>query len=165
MQIVKNLLSNPEQSENPLPPMMPGEMITQSKLNALRRSQLVNLAMAFNIQVDPDAPKSELLHFMIRAEQTGKFRTKPSSMYYMLLATNDPDVRRPRHEQDAFENALAQAAEDEGIIRQAAKQAYPPDGRSLQDLQAEAQALGINVMAKSAAQLRRLIAEAKPSAA
>lgn len=82
----------------------------------------------------------------------------------MLLATNDPDVRRPSYEQAAFDAALAKAEEDEEIGQHQpySKQAYPPDGRTLPQLQAEAKALGIDTMAKTAAVLRRLIAEAKP---
>lgn len=106
MQIVKNLLNYPEQAENPLPPILPGELITPSKLNALRRNQLIHLGMAFGVPLDPSAAKSELLHSMTRAEAQGKFREKPVSQYYLLLATQDPDQRLPQHEHDQFQAAL-----------------------------------------------------------
>lgn len=161
--IMQHLL--PEKAADLLPPMLPGEMITPSKLNALRRNQLIHLAMAFDIQVDHSAAKSELLHSMIRAEQQGKFRSKPVSNYYLLLAGKDTDVRLPQHEQDAFEAALEKAAEDEEIYavgrKGPYKPEYPQDGRTLAVLQSEAVALGLNPHAKNAAALRRMIAEAK----
>lgn len=81
----------------------------------------------------------------------------------MLLATVDPDRRLPEHEQQALNVALNDALEeeDERLEAMNSHQAYPPDGRSLKELQEEARGYGINTMAKTAAVLRRLIAEAK----
>ena len=163
MNIVRNLLANPELAENPLPPMLPGEMITPSKLHALRRTQLVNLAMAFAIPIpSQDAPKVELLHSMTRAEQQGLFRRKPASQYYMLLASIDPDVRLQEHERRALDAALQTAWDQENPPR---KEPVPDDGRSLEDLRAECNELAINWNAKNSGQLRRLIAEKKAEAA
>jgi len=84
-------------------------------------------------------------------------------MYYMLLATADPDRRLLAHEQDTFEKALKRAERDEfpDGPKGPYKPKYPQDGRTLAVLQSEAAALGINAMGKTAAVLRGLIEEEK----
>lgn len=168
MSIVRGLLDSPEVVENPLPPRLPGMEVTESKLNALRRPQLVSLATAFGIEIPRDASKADILPYMIQAEKAGRFRGKPVSQYHLLLAQMDADRKWSERERADFDAALMRAAENEfgdtdepSRPRGPYKPAFPDDGRTLEQLQAEAKELGINIMAKTSAALRRLIAEAK----
>ena len=75
-----------------MPPVMAGEVPWNSAtLPKLRRVQLVNLAKAFDIKVNPDATKNELLVMLVAAEQMGAFRKPVVDPYYYARASVTPD--------------------------------------------------------------------------
>mgnify|MGYP001572611628 CR=1 FL=1 len=163
MNIVRSLMESPEIAENPLPPLLPGQALARTTLNALRRPQLVNLAQAFGIKIPKDAPKADILPYMIQAEKAGVFRTKPVSPYHLMLSEIGGDRKLNERERSDYDRALKAAAEEEMLDRPRGPyvKQYPPDGRSLLELQKRASELGINTMGRAAAPLRRLINEAE----
>lgn len=57
----------------------------------LRRQQLHDLAKAFDIPVDPNATKQDILYPLMAAEQRGVFREPAAHPYWLEKAMRDPD--------------------------------------------------------------------------
>ena len=60
-------------------------------LPKLRRSQLVWLAKAYAVKIDPDATKDRILPILIAAEQQGVFRGRIADQYAFARASLTPD--------------------------------------------------------------------------
>lgn len=160
MPMVKDMVSMPERAEPLAPPSLSG-VLQPSKFHLLRRRQLQDLARAYAIAVPDGATKEQLVRFMTQAEENGAFRSKPKSKYHLLHAELDHDLYlqgATAQEQERIRMALPELEADE---RPVYTPPPPPDGRTLDQLQAQARELGINVMAKNAAALRREIALAE----
>lgn len=70
---------------------LPANLITPR----LRRVQLVNLAKAYGLAINPEATKNQILPTMVGAEQQGVFRGQASDPEALRMALKDPDVREP----------------------------------------------------------------------
>lgn len=78
---------------SPQPPQMAGAPNRPATaLNRLRRQALVDLAKAYDLPIDPDAPKSDLLPALIDAEKRGVFNDPPEHPYYLRKAAYNPDL-------------------------------------------------------------------------
>ena len=145
--------SSPELQANP--PQLPGEMdISGTALSRLRLSQLRDLARAFEIPVDLDAPKLTIMPAMMAAEQRGVFRVKPSRPYYYLRAGRSPDDP-PLEHGDVFD--------EEGRYRDRVTETPPPeDQEPYADLQARVRELwpAFNVVGAKREVLEGIIAGA-----
>ena len=76
------------------PPQMPGMAPHQpSVLHSLRVAQLRDLARAYEIKIDMDAPKPQIMPAMLQAEQSGIFRTPAKHAVFLRRASVDPDNR------------------------------------------------------------------------
>ena len=76
------------------PPQMPGMPAHQpSQLHHLRLAQLRDIARAWEIQIDMDAPKPSIMPAMLQAEQSGTFRTPAKHEAWLRRAMVDPDER------------------------------------------------------------------------
>ena len=74
------------------PPQIAGQPpVDASILNSARRGQLVDLAWAFNIPIDKNGTKTEILPVMIDAEKRGVFQGKPVRPEYLVKAMRSPD--------------------------------------------------------------------------
>ena len=76
-----------------VPPTLTGQNpLPYTKLTALRRRQLVDLARAFEIPIPSGATKDEMLPVMIAAEQRGIFRTNPKHPWWLQKADHTSDM-------------------------------------------------------------------------
>lgn len=132
------------------PPKFPGQVITETVLTKLRLSQLRDLARAFEIQADLDAPKPGILPALMAAEKQGVFRQPPSRPYYLLRAGRHPD--EPPLEHDDIYDA-------EGRIR--TQQSEPAAGglREYHALRKQVQELhpGVDLKGKKADELEGML--------
>ena len=99
----------PEVTQAPSPPAMAGESMTPTKLHALRLRRLLDLAKAYGIALPTEATKSQIMPFMIAAEQAGQFRKPPKDMYHYLMAQMDHDSPLAGHEREEFYKRLKEA--------------------------------------------------------
>ena len=99
----------PEVTQAPSPPAMAGESMTPTKLHALRLRQLQDLAKAYEIALPTEATKTQILPFMIAAEQAGQFRSPPKHPYHYLHAQMNHDSPLAGHERDEFFKRLKEA--------------------------------------------------------
>jgi hypothetical protein len=76
-------------------PQMPGQAPqSNSVLHQLRLAQLRDLARAYEIPIDMDATKPDILPGMLQAEQSGTFRTPAKHPVWLERASVDPDARQ-----------------------------------------------------------------------
>lgn len=162
----------PEQAENPHPPALAGEIVTETKLHRLRHRQLVDLAKAYGIDLPDGATKNEILPIMVTHERAGKFRQPPVSRYHLLHAEISHDQKMEPHQRAEREALLRQAEASERVARQGtppndARQGTPdaklavaaPKAQSaLNILRQRAKGLGINSFGKNADFLKAEIA-------
>ena len=99
----------PEVTQAPSPPAMAGESMTQTKLHALRLRQLQDLAKAYEIALPTEATKTQILPFMIAAEQSGVFRSQPKHMSHYLRAQMNHDYPMVGYEKEQFMKRLQEA--------------------------------------------------------
>ena len=66
----------------------------------MRRIQLVNLARAYEIEVDPDATKDRILPALVAAEQSNVFDEDAKHPAYLLRAAYSPDDEMPQKVRD-----------------------------------------------------------------
>lgn len=66
----------------------------KSPLATLRRQQLSDIAVAFGLDVNPDATKDELLPVILAAESQGRFQRPAKDPYRLTKASKSPDEWR-----------------------------------------------------------------------
>lgn len=138
----------PEQGA--VPPSMPGEVQTASKLQTLRLRQLLDLAKAYAVEIPPHAnTKTRILPYMIAAEESGVFRGRPTSHYHLLHAQLSHDTK-------PSDQLLAD-------LHRAEWQEFPrPKLSEFNRLQLKAKEMGLkDTMGKSRAELEKMIREAE----
>lgn len=81
---------------NSAPPLLEGEHPPDQKylVDNLRRQQLIDLAAAWNLEIDDNAPKHVMLIAMRRHEGAGTFRTDCPNPLMLQRASRRPDDRR-----------------------------------------------------------------------
>ena len=73
-------------------PQIPGQPVySDSVLPTLRRQQLADLAVAYNVPVNVSGTKAEILPALIEAEKAGVFRQPPKRPEYLVKAQRNPD--------------------------------------------------------------------------
>jgi hypothetical protein len=83
----------PENDQNPLPPALPGEVVTETKLHRFRLRQLQDLAQAYGIAIPDGATKNEIMPIMVSHERAGVFRQPPRSQYHLIRAEMNHDEK------------------------------------------------------------------------
>lgn len=157
-----------EQAENPLPPALPGETVTETKLHRFRLRQLQDLAQAYGIDLPEGATKNEVLPILVTHERAGVFRQPPRSQYHLLRAELNHDEKLDPRTRAEREQRIAQAAAAE-TPRAPSKPSVgdvEPSERArkygllaFNDLQKMCKERGINCVGKSKAWMAEAIAE------
>jgi hypothetical protein len=83
--------------------------------HGMRRQQLVHLAAAYDLPIDRDATKDQILRQMVTAEEQGVFRKRPLYQSQYLMAMRDPDRKLSFVEQSEFDEALLAAEKRERL--------------------------------------------------
>src|SRR5262249_46480453 len=143
----------------PVSPMFAGY---PGLFSRLRLEQLKNLARAYELDIDFDATKLEILPVFVAAENRGVFEQSPKNLYYFERAKwNSDQIREARDKGRKDILPLAKwhgplpESEMTPAARKAAKAAKTDDGMT--DLRAEAKALGIKSFGVGKDALARLV--------
>lgn len=81
-----------QQPDWPVPPSLPGQHISKSRILAtLRLQQLKDLARAYGVDIDPNGTRETVLPIMEAAEARGTFQGPPKNPWYFEKARFNPD--------------------------------------------------------------------------
>ena len=132
------------------PPRVTGRTaMPVTKLENLRLQQLRDLARAYEIQIDMDAPKDRILPALAAAEASGTFNHPAKHELYLLKAARNADEEIVDHA--PYDSSGTYPLKQKTPLAMAAK---GPDEMSHAELQQACKQSGVNSFGMSAEQMR-----------
>ena len=131
-----------------------------SKLQLLRRQQLIALARAYGVEI-PGGSKDMILPILIAAEQSGAFRRPVKSRYWRLRAEMGSDSQKKWSDQQmaVFQQALDEAFEHEPKFVVTPPKLANAEYGTFSWMQRELKARGLKTFGMKAAQMRKVLIE------